>query len=220
MAAPKANNLNNQKRGRLIVISGPSGVGKGTLVRELCKRFPEIRVSISVTTRQPRQGEREGFDYFFRSEEDFRAMIDRGEFLEYARFVNGCFYGTPRSFVEERVSLGNDVVLEIDVKGAMQVRQRWEEGIFVFILPPSVEELGHRLRKRQTEGEEAINQRISIATQEMDYLPNFDYHVTNDDLGAAVANLEAILVAERCRVKTKDDKEDKEITDGTQIIAR
>ncbi len=211
METPRSNNI----KGRLFVISGPSGVGKGTLVRELCHCFPDIRVSISVTTRLPREGEREGSAYFFRTEEQFRGMIQRSELLEYAQFVNGCFYGTPRAFVEEMLAEGHDVILEIDVKGAMQIKEHWPQGVFVFILPPSLEELENRLRHRKTESEEAIQQRVSIADQEMAYIPQFDYLVTNDDLKTAVDKLAAILVAERCRVKGKKEK-----TDGSQLITR
>lgn len=203
----------------LVVISGPSGVGKGTIVKRLRERFPEIKLSISVTTRAPRTGERDGIDYFFRTEEQFKAMIERGELLEYACFVNGCLYGTPRSFVEEQVNAGHDVILEIDVKGAMQVKDCWQDGAFVFILPPSLPELKHRLQNRKTETEEAINQRISIATAEIQHLPQFDYQVINDDLDVAVDKLAAILTAEHCRV-SRNQPYLKEDSNGAQQIAQ
>lgn len=188
------------KQGLLIVVSGPSGVGKGTIVKELVKRQPELVVSVSVTTRSPRPAERDGVDYFFRDEETFMRMVAEGDLLEYAQFVNGLYYGTPRAFVEEAVARRQDVILEIDVKGAIQVKERWPDGVFIFLLPPSMEELEARLIKRRTEAAEAIRQRLSVVTDELNFLPLYDYQVVNDDLEAAVAKLQCIIKAERCRV--------------------
>lgn len=189
-----------RRQGMLVVISGPSGVGKGTLVKELSKRMPELRHSVSVTTRAPRPGEADGVHYFFRSEEQFQQMVANDELIEWSQFVNGLFYGTPRAFVEEQLSQGQDVVLEIDVKGAIQVKERMPNGVYVFILPPTMEELAARLHKRQTEAAEAIRQRLSVAVDELNFLPLYDFQVVNDDLSNAARKLEAIVLAERCRV--------------------
>jgi guanylate kinase len=188
------------RQGLLLVISGPSGVGKGTLTKMLKEAVPSLKLSVSVTTRAPRPGEVDGEHYFFRSEEAFRDMVERGELLEYAQFVNGLFYGTPRQFVEEQLRQGHDVLLEIDVKGAIQVKERFSHGVFVFLLPPTLEELEARLVKRQTEAAEAIRQRLSVAVDELNFLPLYDYQVVNDDLQRACQRLQAILSAEQCRV--------------------
>lgn len=198
---PLARATRQRHQGMLIVVSGPSGVGKGTLVQELLRRVPELIVSVSVTTRTPRTGEQDGVHYFFRTEEEFQQMVENGDLLEYAQFVTGLYYGTPRNYVEEAIAQGQDVVLEIDVKGAIQVKERWQHGVYVFLLPPSMEELETRLKKRQTEAAEAIRQRLTVAVDELNFLPLYDYQVVNDDIGTAAGKLEAIIKAERCRVK-------------------
>ncbi|MBU6428268.1 MAG: guanylate kinase, partial [Cyanobacteria bacterium REEB65] len=139
-------------------------------------------------------------DYFYADEDSFMQMVANGDLLEYAQFVNGLYYGTPRTFVEEAVAKGRDVILEIDVKGAIQVKERWPEGVYVFLLPPTMEELETRLITRQTEAAEAIRQRLSVAVDELNFLPLYDYQVVNDDIDAAVDKLQAIIKAERCRV--------------------
>lgn len=189
-----------KREGMLIVISGPSGVGKGTLVKVLRAQMPGLNLSVSVTTRAPRAGEEEGKHYFFRTEEQFRQMVEDGDLLEYAQFVNGLFYGTPRAYVEEQIRNGHDVILEIDVKGAIQVKERWPHGVYVFLLPPTLEELEARLVKRQTEAVEAIRQRLSVVVDELNFLPLYDYQVVNDDLDKAAEKLQAIINAERCRI--------------------
>lgn len=191
---------NRKREGMLIVISGPSGVGKGTLVKALRAQMSGLNLSVSVTTRAPRQGEEEGKHYFFRTEEQFQHMVENGDLLEYAQFVNGLFYGTPRAYVEEQIRNGHDVILEIDVKGAIQVKERWPHGVYVFLLPPTMEELEARLVKRQSEAAEAIRQRLSVAVDELNFLPLYDYQVVNDDLAKAADKLQAIITAERCRV--------------------
>lgn len=187
------------RRGVLYVISGPSGVGKGTIVKQLVAQRPDLKLSISVTTRQPRAGEAEGVSYFFRSHEDFQLMVSRGELLEYAQFGSN-FYGTPRHFVEAELALGHDVILEIDIKGAIQVKERIPNGVYVFVLPPTMEELEARLVKRQSEAAEAMRMRLAIAVDELNYLPLYDYQLVNDDLDLAVRKVEAIIMAEHCRV--------------------
>lgn len=198
---PLARATSPRHQGMLIVVSGPSGVGKGTLVQELLRRMPELVLSVSVTTRAPRAGEQDGVHYYFRTEEQFQQMVENGDLLEYAQFVTGLYYGTPRAHVEEAIAQGRDVLLEIDVKGAIQVKERWQHGVYIFLLPPSMQELETRLKKRQTEAAEAIRQRLTVAMDELNFLPLYDYQVVNDDIETAVAKLEAIIKAERCRVK-------------------
>lgn len=200
---PLARATRSPRQGMLVVVSGPSGVGKGTLVKALLNQQPELQVSISVTTRKPRPGEVDGTHYFFRTEEQFMEMVAEGDLLEYSQFVSGLYYGTPRAYVEETISRGQDLILEIDVKGAIQVKESFPHGVYVFLLPPTMEELEQRLIKRQTEAAEAIRQRLSVAVDELNFLPLYDYQVVNDDLQAAVGTLKAILKAERCRVKRR-----------------
>jgi guanylate kinase len=163
--------------------------------------MPDLVMSVSVTTRPPRAGEDDGVHYFFRTEEEFMRMVENDDLLEYAQFVTGLYYGTPRAFVEEAVGQGQTVLLEIDVKGAIQVKERWPHGVFIFLLPPTMEELEARLKKRQTEAAEAIRQRLTVAVDELNFLPLYDYQVV--DIYAAAGELEAIIRAERCRVKRR-----------------
>lgn len=188
------------RRGILFVISGPSGVGKGSIREMLVKEIEELVVSVSATTRPARAGEVEGTDYFFIEESRFRSMIDADDFLEYAS-VYGNLYGTPRSFVEERLNGGQDVLLEIDIQGAMQVKQKMPEGVFIFIKPPSKEEIARRLSSRGKDSEETIARRLIAYEDEMKFLPEYDYEVLNDELTRAVCKTAAIITAERCRVK-------------------
>lgn len=202
LSRPRLPQPGTRRRGLLVVLSGPSGVGKGTIVKRLLAEHPELELalSVSVTTRDPRPGEVEGVSYHFRTADEFRAMVERGELLEYAQFANGCYYGTPRAYVEAMLDAGRDVVLEIDVKGAIQVKERLPNGVYVFVLPPTFEELEARLTKRQTEAAEAMRRRLAVAVDELNYLPLYDYQVVNDDLEAAVDRLKAIIHAEHCRV--------------------
>lgn len=200
MPMPNAiSRLQSPRRGLLFVISGPSGVGKGTIVKELLKLQPELKLSVSVTTRQPRPGEIEGANYYFRAASEFQRMVAAGELLEYAQYGNN-FYGTPRSFVEQQLASGQDVVLEIDTRGAIQVKERVPNGIYVFVLPPTMEELEARLTKRQTEAAEAMRLRLQVAVDELNYLPLYDYQLVNDELELAVKKVQAIILAEHCRV--------------------
>ncbi|MFZ5899586.1 MAG: guanylate kinase [Bacillota bacterium] len=187
-------------RGLLVVISGPSGAGKGTICKELCKLSPNARLSISATTRPPRAGEVEGKDYYFKSEKEFQEMLTRGEMLEWARVYSYC-YGTPRAPVAALMASGHDVILEIDVQGGLQVKQKWPDAVLVFIAPPSFEELERRLRGRGTETPEAIAQRMQWARSEMKQVKQYDYAVVNDNLAEAVSKVLSIIVAEKCRVK-------------------
>lgn len=181
--------------GRLFVIAGPSGAGKGTLIAELLKRHPEVWLSVSATTRKPRKGEEEGREYHFLDEEEFREKARRGEFLEWAE-VHGNLYGTPRERVEEKLGQGRDVILEIDVQGARQVRERMPEAVSVFIFPPSAEVLEERLRQRGTEDEEELRRRLAKAAEESEERRDYDHVVVNDQLDRAAAELCAIYEME------------------------
>ncbi len=186
-------------KGLLIVVSGPSGAGKGTVCSAYLERNPHAILSVSVTTRKPRVGEKEGVNYFFRDKETFLKMVENGEFLEYAE-VYGNYYGTPKKFVEEKLAAGRDVILEIDIQGALQIKDRFPEAVFVFIIPPSMEELKRRIVKRGTEDAEAIYRRFQSAYRELNYISRYNYVIINDTVDSAVAKLEAIVLAEKCRV--------------------
>ncbi len=180
---------------KVFVITGPSGVGKGTLIRELCQRVPDLELSISATTREPRQGEVDGRDYHFLSREDFDRRVEREDFLEFATY-SGNRYGTLRTEVERRLAAGHSVVLEIEVQGARQVRAAMRESIQVFIAPPGPAVLRERLDARGTDSAAAIDARLEVAAQEMAAQDEFAYRVVNDDLGRAAADLEGIVRAE------------------------
>ena len=186
--------------GRLFVVSGPAGVGKGTLDKALLERHQDMKLSVSATTRAPRPGEIDGVHYFFKTEEEFKAMIERNEFLEYMHVFQTNYYGTPRSFVEEQLSRGIDVILEIDVQGAMKVKKAFPNAVMIFIAPPSMAELKSRLIGRNTETLEQIEKRFATAEKEIAMLPEYEYVVTNDVVEMAVNRMEAIITAEKCKV--------------------
>ena len=185
-------------KGRLFVISGPSGTGKGTICKELIKD-KNIRLSVSMTTRNPREGEVHGVSYYFATKEEFLQKIEAGGFLEYAE-VFGNYYGTPKGPVLEKLAKGIDVVLEIDIQGALKVKENYPDGVFVFILPPSLSELRKRLTGRGTETAEAIELRLGETLKELSYIDKYDYCVVNGDLDEAVARVKAITVAEHSKV--------------------
>ncbi|MDY6803136.1 MAG: guanylate kinase [Cyanobacteriota bacterium] len=178
--------------GKLIVLTGPSGVGKGTLVRSLLQRHPELALSVSATTRAPREGEIHGQHYYFVDRPKFEDMVELGELLEWAEFAGNC-YGTPRGPVLDRIREGNSVLLEIELLGARQVGQSFPEALKVFILPPSKSELERRLRGRGQESEEAIARRLQRATEEIEAAGEFDFQIVNDDFETALRELEAVL---------------------------
>lgn len=186
--------------GLLLVISGPSGAGKGTVCRTLRERMPHIGYSVSATTRPPRPGEKDGENYFFLDREKFLALLAEGAFLEWAE-VYGNLYGTPRRPVEEALARGQDIILEIDTQGAAQVKKHYPEGVFIFIIPPTFEELEDRIKKRGTETPAAIAARLGWVEKELQQLELYDYVVVNDQLDEAVAKLQAIITAEKCRTK-------------------
>lgn len=179
-------------QGNLFVISGPSGAGKGTLISCLTQRFPGIWVSVSATTRTPRPGEVDGVDYYFLTEEEFEQTIADDGFLEYA-LVHGKHYGTLKRSVDEHISRGEQVILEIDVQGARQVKQSMPDAHFIFIEPPSIEELERRLRGRNTETEEQINKRLDTALLELSAKMEYDVQLVNEDLETAYGQLEAYI---------------------------
>ena len=192
--------MKQTRKGLLLVISGPAGVGKGTINLSLISRNSDIRMSVSATTRSPRPGEIDGVHYFFKSEEAFQKMIEAGAFLEYMRVFNTHYYGTPKSFVEQELDEGRSVILEIDVQGAMRVKAAYPDAVLIFIAPPSMSELKSRLIHRGTESSEAIERRFETAYHEMELVDRYDYVVVNDILDLAIARTEDIIVAERCKV--------------------
>jgi guanylate kinase len=184
------------QKNNLIIFTGPSGVGKGTIVKEVFADLKNIEFSISCTTREIREGEKDGVNYFFRSKEEFEQMIKDDALLEWAEFV-GNYYGTPKDFVFDTLESGNDVFLEIEVQGALQVMEKYPEALSIFLVPPSIDELESRLRSRGTEKEEILQKRLNKAREEMKFVSKFDYIVTNDDLDKAVESVKVLILAAR-----------------------
>ena len=197
-------------RGLLIVVSGASGTGKGTVCKKLLSELPNVHYSISATTRQPRQGEVDGREYYFISDDEFKRWIADGKFLEFAE-VYGNFYGTPLTKIEERLNRGEDVLLEIDVQGALNVKRKCPDGVYIFLLPPSLDELKRRIEGRGSETPDSLKRRLQAAVAEIQIGREYDYAVVNDTVDNAVAQIEAILVAEKCRVARNVDKFDSEV---------
>jgi guanylate kinase len=194
------------EKGLLIVLSGPSGVGKGTVRKEIfSQKNTSFEYSISMTTRSPRAGEVDGVDYFFKSREEFENLIEQGKLLEYAEFV-GNYYGTPVDYVRETTLKGKDVFLEIEVEGAKQVREKFPDGLFIFLSPPSLSELKNRIVTRGTESEEIINNRMNVAREEIEMMHLYDYVVENDTVENACEKIKAIIVAEHCRRERVEPK--------------
>jgi guanylate kinase len=189
-------------KGLLIVLSGPSGVGKGTVCKALRNRDTDIVYSVSATTRSPRVGEVEGINYFFKSKTEFEQMIEEEQLLEWAQYVSN-YYGTPRAYVEEQINLGNDVILEIEVQGALKVKDKFPHGVFIFLSPPSMEELRHRIITRGTETDASVKNRMSVAKEEIDMMEYYDYVVVNDQVEWACDRIEAIIIAEHCKKERK-----------------
>ncbi|MDX5476247.1 MAG: guanylate kinase [Bacillaceae bacterium] len=186
-------------RGLLIVLSGPSGVGKGTVRKAIFSQEDvQFEYSISMTTRSPREGEVDGVDYFFRSREEFENLIKEDKFIEWAEYV-GNLYGTPVDYVEKCLSEGKDVFLEIEVQGAIQVKRKFPEGVFIFLMPPSLSELKNRIVTRGTETEDLINNRMTVAKEEIVMMDEYDYVVENDRVELACERIQAIVKAEHCK---------------------
>ena len=191
-----------KNRGELIVLSGPSGVGKSTVIAELLGRRRDIHFSVSFTTRQPRVGEADGVNYNFVDRAEFERMIARDELLEYAEYV-GNYYGTSLKVIQDQLEQGVDVLLDIEVQGAAKVRKRCPEAVLIFIVPPSLEELSRRLHNRNTDSEDVIAGRLEKAKAEYQEIPNYDYLVVNDSVPDAAEEIMAILTAESCRAKNR-----------------
>ena len=187
------------KKGFLLVISGPSGVGKGTVLHDLMNTQKNLVYSVSVTTRKQRPGEIEGVSYFFKSHEEFEKMIEEDKFLEYAK-VHDNYYGTPKDFVEEKINEGKIVILEIDVQGALNVKKNIDNGVYIFLAPPSLSELKNRIVNRGTETESDINLRMHNARKDLSYIKDYDYLVVNDHLNSAINLVNEIINAEKHKV--------------------
>lgn len=196
--------IQKKERGQLIVLSGPSGTGKSTVITELFKQRSNIHFSVSYTTRAPRAGEQDGVNYNFVSREEFERMIADNELLEYAEYVNN-YYGTSLKVIHDKLDSGIDVLLDIEVQGAAKVRERCPEALMIFVAPPSFEELSSRLHKRNTDSEEVIAGRLEKAKTELKEIPKYDYLVINDQVSVAVSEIEAILKAAECRVENRNN---------------
>lgn len=195
-------NTKKKTRGTLIVLSGPSGVGKSTVIAELLSEREDIHFSVSYTTRTPRVGEQDGVNYCFVSKETFEGMIEREELLEYAQYV-GNYYGTSLKVIEEKLDQGVDVLLEIEVQGAATVKQKCPDAVLIFVIPPTFEELSRRLHGRATDDESVIAGRLAQAKREYQQIPLYDYLVINDSVQGATQEILSILEAEGCRVKQR-----------------
>lgn len=187
-------------KGKLFVISGPSGAGKGTIIKELISQI-DVRLSISATTRKPRPGEIHGVSYYFVEKEEFMELLEKGEFLEHAQVYEN-FYGTPKTKVLEQLDQGHDVILEIDIQGAMKVKEVFPKAVFIFILPPSMSELRRRITGRGSETEDVIDLRMSKTLSELSFIDQYDYCVVNGQVQEAVNRVKAIITAEHSKVSS------------------
>ena len=188
-------------KGLLLVISGFSGAGKGTVVKRLLEQHNDYALSISATTRSPREGEQNGREYFFKTKEEFEKMIEASELIEYARYVDN-YYGTPKAYVEEQLKEGKNVILEIEIQGALNIKKMFPDAVLLFIMPPSAEELERRLVGRGTEDEATIRARLSRASEEAQGVENYNYIVINDDVDACVETINSIVSSEKKKERT------------------
>ncbi|HKM42546.1 MAG TPA: guanylate kinase [Limnochordia bacterium] len=202
--------------GFLIVLSGPSGAGKNSVMNAVFPTIPNLKYSISVTTRPPRIGEVDEVNYFFRSESEFDLMLKDDLLLESATFV-GYRYGTPKSFVQAQISAGNAVIMDIDIQGAMQIREKMPEAVFVFLVPPTPDELSRRLRLRGSDSEEVMKRRLAKSYEEIKHIVDYDYYIVNDDLGEASEQLRQIILSEWSRVSRIDMKKLRKIWEGGSL---
>ena len=191
-------------KGVLTVVSGFSGAGKGTVMKRLIQKYDDYALSISVTTRNPREGERDGIEYFFKTKEEVETMIENDEFLEYARYVD-TYYGTPRFYVEEMLAKGKNVILEIEIQGAMQIKAKNPEAVLVFVTPPSFEELRNRLVGRGTETADVIESRLRRASEEAEGMLSYDYILVNDQVEDCVDRLHQIILSERAKAQRNEE---------------
>nr|WP_317283779.1 guanylate kinase [uncultured Sellimonas sp.] len=196
------------QKGSLIVLSGFSGAGKGTVMKRLLEKYDNYALSVSATTRKPRQGEQDGREYFFKETEEFEKMIAQDELIEYARYVDN-YYGTPRAYVEEQRMAGKDVILEIEIQGALKVKEKFPDTLLIFITPPSAEELRNRLIGRGTETMDVIESRLSRAKEEAEGIESYDYLIVNDELEVCVDELHSVIQSEK-----------KTVANSTELIAR
>ena len=197
--------IKEKSRGLLIVISGPSGAGKGTIVDRIVNEDKKTKVSISMTSRSPRGSEKNGVEYYFVTNEEFEEKIKKDEFLEYAKVHGGKYYGTPKANIEENLNKGFNVILEIDIQGALTIKEKVKEALFIFIMPPSMEILKERLIKRNTETKDKILERFKTAYNEINEFKKYNYVVVNDKLDEAVDKVKSIIKAEKCRVDRIED---------------
>lgn len=187
------------RKGILVVVSGFSGVGKGTLMKLLTERYGQYSLSISATTREPRDGEEDGREYFFRTKEEFEQLIAADRFVEYACYC-GNYYGTPKEYVEDQIEQGRDVILEIELQGALKVKEKYPEALLLFVIPPDAETLAARLRGRGTESEEVIRKRLARAAEESEGIEEYDYIVVNDDLDQSVETMHHLIEVQHNKV--------------------
>ena len=192
------------KNGVLIILSGFAGSGKGTIIKELLTRYDNYALSVSATTRAPREGEVEGVSYFFKTEEQFKKMIADGELLEYANYV-GNYYGTPRAYVKEQLAAGKNVILEIETEGALNIKREYPDAVLIFVMPPSVEEIHNRLKKRGTESDEVIEKRMRKAGLEIAAVDRYDYLMINDVLSESVELFNDIVMSQHMAVSRNRD---------------
>ena len=191
--------MKNQDKGILIVVSGFSGAGKGTLMKKLLETYDNYALSVSATTRAPRQGETHGKEYFFKSVEEFEKMIAQDELIEYAKYVDN-YYGTPESYVTSQLEAGRDVILEIEIQGALKVKEKYPDTLLLFVTPPSAEELKARLIGRGTESMEVIEARMKRAIEEAQYMDSYDYLIVNDDIDTCMEEMHQVIQAEHKKV--------------------
>lgn len=207
-----------ENKGILIVISGFSGAGKGTLVKALLKKYNNYALSVSMTTRKPREGERDGVEYFFTDKEHFEETIRQNGLIEYAQYC-GNYYGTPRAYVEQHIQAGNNVILEIEIQGALKIQEQFPESLLIFITPPSAEELKRRLVSRGTESEDVVARRLARATEESEGIEAYDYIVVNDDLETCVEEVHQLVEASR-RAPVRRKAFIKEIRNELKVFAK
>ena len=194
----------NMSKGVLAVVSGFSGADKGTVMKRLLEKYDDCALSISVTTRKPREGEVDGRDYFFRTKEEVEAMIEAAELLEYAQYVEN-YYGTPRSYVEEMLSKGKNVILEIEIQGAMKIKEKIPDTVLIFVTPPTIQELKNRLVGRGTETQDVIESRLKGASEEAEGIESYDYLLVNDVVEDCVDELHEIILSERRRASRNEE---------------